>query len=115
MRACVSYAHVTLFVCLEKHCACAQVCVFHLSGTFSCDHLYLAPIALQATHRAGRGEDGVTDSLANSHLLTPVLAALICAESKQSRKPDQEGSAYQYTLPVLNHSSRTTVTMREWK
>lgn len=107
MRACVLYAHVTVFVCPEKHCACVQVFVFHLSGTFSCDYPYLAPIPLQATHREGRGEDGVTDGLANSHLLTPVLVALICVESKQSRKPGQEISIYHNTLPLLNHSSRT--------
>lgn len=70
---------------------CAHVFVFYLSGTFSWDYPYPAsvPQTEQATQRDGRGEVSMTDSLTNSHLLTPVPVALICAESKHSRKSGQ--------------------------
>lgn len=84
------YAH--LFVCHYKAvCICAQVFVFHLSGTFSHDYPYPAPVprAEQATQRDGRGKASMSDSLTNSRLLTPVLVTLICTQSKHSQKSGQ--------------------------
>ena len=66
--------------------------VFHVSGTIGRDYSYLAPVPQQATHKEGRGEASMTDSQANSHLLTPVLLTLICAERKHSRKLGQATS-----------------------
>lgn len=85
-HACIQSRHVCFYKTL---CICVRVFVFHLSGTFSRDFPYPAPAPQQATQRERRGKADMTDSLANSHLLTPVLVTLICAESKHSRKLGQ--------------------------
>lgn len=72
------------FACYCKTlCIYVLVFVFHLSGTFSRDFPYPAPGPPEATQREGRGEAGMTDSIANSHQHTPVLVTLICAEETQ--------------------------------
>lgn len=63
---------------------CASVCA-SLKWPLQPRHPYPAPVPQQATQRDGRGKAGMTDSLANFNLLTPVLVTLICAESKHSR------------------------------